>query len=100
MAREGWRIFPYDNEEQCAVALYDAARFGSGLQMISYRSNAFDVQLVNTRRVLCSGFIMRSFSEFLSQLTGFIVPKVPDFSDKVPGSISLMPRGQGPDGSS
>ena len=63
MAREGWRIFPYDNEEQCAVALYDAARFDSGLQMISYRSNAFGVQLVNTRRVLCPGFIMRSFFE-------------------------------------
>ena len=68
--------------------------------MISYRANAFDVQLVNTRRVLCSGFIMRSFFEFFSQLPGFIAPKVPDFSDKTPGSISLMTRDQGPDGSS
>ena len=68
--------------------------------MIAYRANAFDVQLVNTRRALCSGFIMRSFVESSSQLPRFIVPKVPDFSDKMPGSISLMSREQGPDGSS
>ena len=44
--------FPDSSEEQCKVALYDAARFDSGLQMISYRANAFDVQLVDTRRIM------------------------------------------------
>ena len=75
--REGWCLFPDANEEQCQVALYDAARFDSGLQMISYRANAFDVQLVDTRRIMCSGFIMRSFFEFFSQLPGFVEPKIP-----------------------
>ena len=75
---EGWCLFPDANEEQCAVALYDAARFDSGLQMISYRANAFDVQLIDTRRIMCSGFIMRSFFEFFSQLPGFVGPKIPN----------------------
>ena len=74
---EGWCIFSDADEEQCSVALYDAARFDSGLQMVSYRANAFDVQMVNTRRIMCSGFIMRSFFEFFSQLPGFIKPKIP-----------------------
>ena len=88
MMHDGWRIFPDADEEQCDVPLYDAARFDSGLQMVSYRANAFDVQLVNTRRIMCSGFIMRSFCEFFSQLPGFIGPKIPNkiaFSDKTPG---------------
>ena len=75
---EGWCLFPDADEEQCTVALYDASRFDSGLQMISYRANAFDVQLVDTRRIMCSGFIMRSFFGFFSQLPGFVGPKIPN----------------------
>ena len=75
---EGWCLFPDADEEQCAVALYDAERFDSGLQMVAYRANAFDVQLVDTRRIMCSGFIMRSFFEFFSQLPGFVGPKIPN----------------------
>ena len=100
---EGWRIFLDADEEQCAVALYDAARFDSGLQMVSFRANAFDAQLVNTRRIMCSGFIMRSFCEFFSQLPGFIGPKIPNkiaFSDNAPGHLPGISKEQGPDESS
>ena len=71
--------------------------------MVSYRANAFDVQLVNTRRIMCSGFIMRSFCEFFSHLPGFIGPKIPNkiaFSDKTPGHLPGISKEQGPDGSS
>ena len=103
---DGWRIFPDADEEQCDVPLYDAARFDSGLQMVSYRVNAFGAQLVHTRRIMCSGFITRRimcFFEFFSQLPGFIGPKIPnkiEFSDKMPGPFPDISKEQGTDGSS
>ena len=100
---EGWCIFPDADDDKCIAALYDASRFESALQMVSYRLNAFDVQMAGTRRTMCSGYLMRSFFTFFSQMPNFIIPKYPEFGSKMPGYISVgseTPETQGPGSSS
>ena len=92
--QEGWRVSPDAKEEECQQALYAAANFESALQMVAYRANAFDVQMSGTRRIMCSGFIMRSFFQFFSRMPNFIVPKSPLMDTGVPGSISVMTEDQ------
>ena len=68
-----------------------AAYFDSDLQMVSYRANAFDVQMAGARRLMCSGFITLCY-QLSAQLPGFIAPRTDEMDTGVSETIMMATK--------
>ena len=79
-------------DEKVKKAAEGAAYFQSSLQMVAFRINAFDVKLEDTRRAMCTGFLMHGFFGFGSQLPYFIATKIDQMSERALGAVVV---GQG-----
>ena len=89
MSQVGWFLGENASGEETRNAAAAAAYFDSDLRTVSHWVNAFDVQMAGARSVMCSGFVVRSFYQFFTQLPGFIVPRTDGMDTGVPGTIMM-----------
>lgn len=73
---EGWKLETDATQDEVNQALENAANFQSFLQLVSYKVNAFDVQMTGTRRCMCVAFLIRSFFAFFIQLPSVVIPNL------------------------
>ena len=60
-----------------------AAHFQPFLQLVSYKLNAFDIQMAGTRRTMCAGFLVRSFFAFYIHLPQVVIPQLDVTADMI-----------------
>ena len=80
---KGWKLEQDASQDEVNLALMNAANFQSFLQLVSYRLNAFDIQMAGTRRTMCAGFLVRSFFAFFIHLPQVVIPRLDVTDDMI-----------------
>ena len=80
---KGWKLEQDASQDEVNLALMNAANFQSFLQLVSYRLNAFDIQMAGTRRTMCAGFLVRSFFAFYIRLPQVVIPQLDVTADMI-----------------
>ena len=76
-----WYLEEIASGEEIKKAVAGAAH------LVASRINAFDVKLIDARRAMCVGFLMRSFFAFYFELLQFIAPNNDQMSTQAMGHI-------------
>ena len=93
--RDSWSLGTDAADERLNKAAFAAAFRDTSLRAVSFKINAFGVQLAGTRRVIRAGFITRSSFQFFSVLPrSSSVPRTDQVAEGAPGTISVF-RGKG-----
>ena len=80
---KGWKLEQDASQDEVKTALMNAVHFQSFLQLVSYKLNAFDIQMAGTRRTMCAGFLVRSFFAFYIHLPQVVIPRLDVTADMV-----------------
>ena len=80
---KGWKLEQDASQDEVNLALMNAANFQSFLQLVSYKLNAFDIQMAGTRRTMCAGFLIRSFFAFYIHLPQVVIPQLDVTADMI-----------------
>ena len=80
---KGWKLEQDASQDEVKMALMNAAHFQSFLQLVSYKLNAFDIQMAGTRRTMCAGFLIRSFFAFYIHLPQVVIPRLDVTADMI-----------------
>ena len=80
---KGWKLEQDASQDEVNEALMNAAHLQSFLQLVSYKLNAFDIQMAGTRRTMCAGFLVRSFFAFYIHLPQVVIPQLDVTADMI-----------------
>ena len=80
---KGWKLEQDASQDEVKMALTNVVHFQSFLQLVSYKLNAFDIQMAGTRRTMCAGFLVRSFFAFYIHLPQVVIPQLDVTADMI-----------------
>ena len=80
---KGWKLEQDASQDEVKMALMNVVHFQSFLQLVSYKLNAFDIQMAGTRRTMCAGFLVRSFFAFYIHLPQVVIPQLDVTADMI-----------------
>ena len=85
--RRCWLLEVFTTAEEAEKAASDAAHSESIIQMTTPRIDAFDIQMVDTRRAICAGVLMRSDFAVFSQMPHLLTPGIRQLSKQALGTV-------------